>query len=457
MDMGHLLGIPHSVTAKSQGEVLLRVFEVLDRAGVPYCVMNGYDGYPADLGTSDVDCIVPPAVLPHRLAALLYASRHYIGANPAQWLERVNHFITLAWQGPDRSPCFLDLDVHPGYHHGHYLFYAPDEVLQSRRRYREFWVPASDIEFGCYLVKKIAKGALNESQGEVLSELYGRDPAGCHRQVARFWGSKRTALLPSAAAGRRWEEVRDHLPGLRRELFRRAARRQPVVAARSRLAGLLRQLRQWWTLPNGLHVVLLGPDGVGKSTVLEAVCRDLTRLFNKAEVRTFAPALLDVLSQQPPVIARPHDKPPRSLPASLAKAAYWFAFYSVGYHVTVRLGLAHSAFWINHRYLVDALVDPRRYRYKGPRWLLRLIWRLAPKPDLIILLDAPAEVVQARKQEVPLEETRRQCAVYRALVQGMSNGRIVDATPPPEVVAAETNQTILQFLAARIARRFGVE
>jgi hypothetical protein len=433
------------------------VFEVLDREGVPYCVMNGYDGYPDSLGSNDVDCIVPPVVLPHRLAALLHTSRHYIGADPAQWQGHVNNFVTLAWQGLDGSPCFLDLDVHPGYHHANHLFYSPDEVLKTRRRYREFWVPAADVEFGCYLVKKIAKGSLNEQQGDVLSDLYCRDPAGCRRQVARFWGSKSTALLASVAAGRKWEELQDNIPGLRLELLRQAALRHPLEKVRSKLSNLLHQLRQWWTLPNGLHVVLLGPDGVGKSTVLEGVCRDLAPLFSRTEVRTFAPALLDGRSQKAPGIARPHGKPPRSLPASLAKAAYWLVFYSVGYHLTVRLGLAQAALWINHRYLVDALVDPRRYRYNGPLWLLRLIWRLAPKPDLIIVLDAPAEVVQARKQEVPLEETRRQRAAYRALVEGMSNGRIIDATRPRDAVVGEVSQTILEFLAARIARRFGME
>jgi hypothetical protein len=455
--MGDLLGMPQSVKAEGQGKVLLRVFEVLDREGVPYCVMNGYDEYPDSLGSSDVDCIVPPEILPHRLAAVLHTNRNYIGADLAQWEGDLNHFVILTWQDPDGSPCFLELDAHPGYHHHGYLFYSPDEVLRTRRRYRQFWVPAPDVEFGCYLIKKIAKGWLDEKQGAKLSELYWRDPAGCDRQVTRFWGSESTAFLTSVAAGRKWREARENLPRLRWELLRRAALRHPLETVRSKLSTLLQGLRKWWTVPNGLHVVLLGPDGVGKSTVLEGVCRDLKCLFYKTEVRTFAPALLAGRPQEPPVIARPHDKPPRSLPASLAKAAYWLVFYSVGYYLTVRSSLAHAALWINHRYLVDALVDPRRYRYKGPLWLLRLIWWLVPKPHLIILLDAPAEVVQARKQEVPLEETSRQSAAYRALLAGLSNGRIVDATPPAERVVGEVNQTILRFLAARIALRFGME
>jgi thymidylate kinase len=141
---------------------------------------------------------------------------------------------------------------------------------------------------------------------------------------------------------------------------------------------------------------------------------------------------------------------------SVAKAVYWFLYYTPGYYLTVSPALARSTLMLNHRYLVDALVDPRRYRYGGPRWLSHLVWKLAVKPDLVILLDAPAEVIQARKQEVPLEETARQREAYRSLVGTMPNGRIADATQPIDKEVAEVNEFILRFLAARVARRFGL-
>jgi thymidylate kinase len=85
--------------------------------------------------------------------------------------------------------------------------------------------------------------------------------------------------------------------------------------------------------------------------------------------------------------------------------------------------------------------------------LLRLIWRLVPKPDLVILLDASPEVLQARKQDVPFAETARQRAAYVALVGTMRNGHVVDAARPLRQVVEEVNDIILQHLASRIARR----
>jgi thymidylate kinase len=136
---------------------------------------------------------------------------------------------------------------------------------------------------------------------------------------------------------------------------------------------------------------------------------------------------------------------------------YWFVYYTFGYYVTVHLALARATLVMHDRHLVDALVDPRRYRYGGPSWLLRLIWRLAPKPDLVILLDAPPEVLQARKQEVHVEESARQREAYLSLVRTMGNGHVVDAARPLKWVVGDVNDIILRHLTTRIARRFRLE
>jgi hypothetical protein len=107
------------------------------------------------------------------------------------------------------------------------------------------------------------------------------------------------------------------------------------------------------------------------------------------------------------------------------------------------------------RYLVDALVDRRRYRYRGPQWALHFVWSLIPKPDLVILLDAPTEVLRARKQEVSLCETERQRHAYRQLVDTLPNGHVVDAAQPLDRVVTAVGTVVLGFLASRAVRRLG--
>jgi hypothetical protein len=112
---------------------------------------------------------------------------------------------------------------------------------------------------------------------------------------------------------------------------------------------------------------------------------------------------------------------------------------------------------VHDRYMIEIVVDPKRFRFSGPARLAGIFRRLTPPLDLVILLDAPADVLQSRKQEVPFEETQRQREAYRALVRRMPNGRVVNADRPVEQVIEDVKRTILQHLADRTARRFRLD
>src|SRR4029078_12485778 len=127
-----------------------------------------------------------------------------------------------------------------------------------------------------------------------------------------------------------------------------------------------------WCRPNcGLHVVFLGPDGVGKSTVIEHVQKDIHPAFLRNGYGTFAPSILPEKLQEQK--STPHQLPPRGLVASLVKASWWAVAYTLGYFVTIYPTLCRCGIFINHRYLLDAIVDHKRYRYGGPDWVLRFI------------------------------------------------------------------------------------
>lgn len=154
-------------------------------------------------------------------------------------------------------------------------------------------------------------------------------------------------------------------------------------------------------------------------------------------------------------MADPHEKPERGRLMSIAKALYYTVDYVLGYAVRTWPQLVRSTLVVYDRYYEDLLVDGRRYRYGGPEWVLRWLRPLIPKPDLVFLLDASAEVLHQRKQEVPLPEVRRQRQAYLELVSSMPNGHVIDASQPLDRVVVDVEDAIISHLSARTAERLG--
>lgn len=456
MQLTSTLGQPHRPMPlrkdheSGPGRILLRVFESLDRAGIRYCVLHGYEGFPQRTG-SDVDCIIDSKTPPEQIYALLHRDRARINA---EIVRCRGYYIVLVGKNADSSPCFLTLDLSADCELDGVPFHTGIELLASRQRYREFWVPAAHLEFGCYLVRTIAKASLDDERARRLSWLCRQDAARCRQEVARFWGPRNAELIVAAVQSDDWHEVRQHLASLREELRRRAVLRRPGRFVGNKFRGLIDRTKRVWR-PDGLNVVFLGPDGAGKSTVIDGLSPRLHGAFARTTCSGFAPPLHRLFRRGNRPTDQPHALPSRSLLTSLVRVAYWLVYYTFGY-VRLHLALARSTLVLNDRHFVDILVDLKRYRYGGPLWLLHLIWRVIPKPNLIIVLDAPPQVLQARKQEVSFEETARQRNAYLSLARTLRNCQVVDASQPSECVAGEVSDIILRHLTMRIARRLGL-
>ena len=422
---------PHSASAT---RVINSVFALLDLEEISYCLVHGYEGLPTRTG-SDIDIIIARHMSSERMLSLLALNEETIGAAV---VRSSGFFITLRTMAPNGLPLFITFDFATDYTHGALLICAGEALLARRKRFRDLWVAAPEDQFRCRLARALLGNRLDTGTCARLTSLHQEAPMAADALIKQDWPSSAASALSAAASTGQWNGIAVRSDGLAAELRSRLRKKAPrhfVRALINTQVGRVRRILK----PEGVNVVLLGPDGAGKSSTIAALETVLEPLFSKTEVRGFAPTLKQLLRRRPPSTSTPHGLKRRSLATSLIRAGWW-AVYGLSSHAILRWDRIRSRLILNDRHFVDILVDPVRYRYGGPRWLLTLIWRIMPKPDHIILLHGPAEILQARKRELTVEETARQCRDYETLVKPMKNSHIVDATLPfHEVVGIVTD------------------
>ncbi len=433
---------------------LLRAFfRFLDTRKIPYCLLAGHEAYPTAID-SDIDFMIPPADLPG-LRQILPAFAAAYGVHLVQALEHEVGacYYVLAWWDEGGKPDYLELDVTGDYRRRGRLWLYAEELLARRRpNPHGFCVPAPADALLYYLIKRTDKNAVGPEHFARLCRLWQQAPEACRRRLKGYWPDASVGLLHECFESADSKRFYPALPDLRRALLKT---HPPGVSryrqARARGGEWIRRWRRW-RRPSGWVIVVLGPDGSGKSSVIEAAQALLAPAFRRTRVVHLRPRLLGGARGAGAAVTDPHALPSRGAQASLFKLLYLVLDYNLGWLVHIRPWKVRSTLVVFDRYLDDLAIDPRRFRYGGPTWAIRLALVLIPRPDMAFVLDAPAAVLQARKREVEAAESNRQREAYRRWAT-QREMKVLDASRALPDIANDLADRVLRRLEVRLERR----
>ncbi|NIA25555.1 MAG: hypothetical protein GWP04_08280 [Gammaproteobacteria bacterium] len=183
----------------------------------------------------------------------------------------------------------------------------------------------------------------------------------------------------------------------------------------------------------GRFVVLVGPDGVGKTTV----ARHLLRLAEGSTAYFhFRPLILTPMAAGPPEAmeaARDKGSVRGSMVLGWVRIIRNLLRFWVGYVFRVRPALARGTLVVGDRWAYGYLVQPAALKFYGPPWVARWILALFPRPDLVANLAAPAEVIHVRKTELSLEQIEGELEGWAQLP--VVKLRTIDAGQTPDQAA----------------------
>jgi serine acetyltransferase/thymidylate kinase len=430
------------------------LFRLLENYGIEYCVVGDTRSYTEAI-TSDIDIVVQETTftgLPRLFARICREM-------DVQLVQMIRHeqtatYFVIAWADESGGASFLAVDFCSDYFRGGRRLLSADELLVQRVAGRDedgseqgFHVPPPHMQFIYYLLKKVDKQELDDAHGDYLCSRWHADATAAWEQVCRFWpAAEHAELIARAAIANEWFLVRGVLARLRRAM-RRSAPLSINGMLREASRRIYRVLR-----PTGMTMAVLGPDGSGKSSVIERVLADLAPAFRATRCLHLRPRIL-AGKQAVQDATAPHALPPRGRVASLAKLLYFLFDYVVGHVVRTWPLKCRSTLVVFDRYYSDLAVDAKRYRYGGPKRLVRWAGSLVPSPDLWIVLDAPGAVLQSRKREVPPEESERQRGDYLELAPHLANAVVVDAAQNLTRVVTQVECAVLRWLEGRLEYR----
>ena len=387
--------------------------EELDAAGVRWCLLrNGHDGSTG----GDVDVLVVRDHMPEAGRVLLEAGFVHVPS----WGYGTHRFFLHHDGERDRS---TKLDVVTELSFGEAFSLrsgAEGECLSRRQRVAGSWVLHPDDAFWSLLLHRLLdKRTIDGPSAERLRELSAR--ASVDGPLARALAAWAPAdwppslMLDTARRGSLSEMDANLAPALARSWAGRT--RGTVWRRRS-----VERIARWVAKPatawrrRGLGVAVLAPDGGGKSTLIEGL-------------RTSFPLPVRSIYLAPsPTRATGSIRRISGVGLMFRLARLWRGWLTGRYHV------ARGRLVLFDRYPFDARVAPRRPL--GPAGRLRrwIIGRSCPAPELVLVLDAPGEVLHGRKGELDPETLETERQQYRSLGSRFRRATVLDAAEDADEV-----------------------
>jgi thymidylate kinase len=228
---------------------------------------------------------------------------------------------------------------------------------------------------------------------------------------------------------------------------------------------------------SGFTVALIGPDGAGKTTVARRLQRELalpveyvymgvnpdssnyllptTRAVHAFRRRRGAkPDTAGPRDSRQQDRARPRGLVPRGLRTarSFARlgnrlAEEWHRAFVASLRRRRGAIVIFDRHFFADYYAYDVAAKPHRSAARRLHGFI--LSRLYPRPDLVIYLDAPAEILLERKGEGTLESLERRRREYFELGHVLDGFSVVDATRPLDTVTQEVAEKIEAFSRQR--------
>lgn len=409
------------------------VFDMLKDKHYPYAVLRNHDGLPYSNRSRDIDILIKPEYygnLKKDFVNLVLNANYKIVTFFES--ERLRTFVCARIVGTDVEMIQFDFFIHTSAY-GHILLDSDDVLAASIPNKNGIYCVSKEYEFlDKYLYLKYLGAEYPSKYSRLKKEIQA--------------SQKLKEIIQSKFEISSFEE----LESLSTTKFRHIVHHNRK--------DYLNRLSFWWNYVKnnltykGFSIGFTGPDGAGKTTVIESLEKQLLMVYPKVALFHFRPTVFGNLGDvahsagMKKNVDHNYDKPHRGsktgVASSILRLMYYSMDYIFGYFKTVRKALVRRELVIFDRYYTDIICDSRRSRiHLSPKFLYWFGRIFIPSLDYNILLTARTETILSRKQELDAAgvETINRNIDYLTTKKGYY--KVMNETTPDDAV-----RQILSFI-----------
>ena len=430
-----------------EARVLKTLFAALAEQGLRYAVLRNYENLPEGIGARDIDIVLHPDDLVRACGVVTrIVARLSLHFGNCYADERLTQFALVR---RDDAGNLLQIKIDFFIRSEAYgvEVLSAEYMLTDTRQHNGIPVVSERVlVLDKWIFHLLVGQPLHPKYDQIFASIAQAQGQEIERILRRFLSRRRAQSLVAALAMGEGSKL-PNIPRAERghALARLWARQGTIALSRSlRFAGF--RLRDGLR-PNGIFISVSGPDGSGKTTVINLLLAQLGQIYgrNAINYRHFRPSLLPRIAEVARAAGavetvdtnydRPHRSPPSGLAGSLLRTAYYCFDYLFGFLRSVHPDLVKRKIVLYDRYYYDMIADPFRSRLSLPLSFLRAAGHFLPLPQHAFFLRvAPAEIYR-RKQELTLEKIIELNARYEDLAK-RDWMTLIDNNGAPKAAAA---------------------
>ena len=449
---------------KKHGTILMDLIKELDKNQVRYFILRNYEGLPETNQSKDVDIIVEPSKV--KVANTILTSIYK--QHGLSHLYMIRFTDVYCWHGMDiEQHLSIHIDIIGGYRVKGCEVFTFDELYEHTSEYKGFKVVDPLYEGVMVFVYKqfgYKTPKLKEEYKQVISKTNQLYPE-IASILQRILGDKLAQVELEFIVQGDYDKLLSKHKKLTQQLRHYALKKAPLSCLIHTMKFYALKLCRL-VLCRHRYVKsfsVMAPDGAGKTTFLNSLVEEMAFYFTKdtncGHIYHFRPTILPNLGEigekvgimeQDTNYSVPHRAKPVGIMSSFTRITYYWIDYILGWFIVTTKDILRDRFTIFDRYAYDLIVDPGRTRLNLPIWIRKKFVKFMPEPRLSFYIKVDPEEIYRRKQELQLDEIKRQVSDYEKLVS--TNKRIlpIDGNRPVQEMVNDAIKMILDQLTIKL-------